>query len=302
MNHAAVIKFEAYLLTEKRVSQNTFTAYKRDVAQFTDYLRRKKIALEDAKVADIKQFLQYLHKQKVTARTMARKISTLKAFFGYAHRYLGWDHIAQDISFPKIDKTLPSYLPEDEVEKLLNVADRDRNAIGVRNKVMLYVLYVTGMRISELTHLKLSDIHFDTGFIAVHGKGGKGRMVPLPEPIQQMLKAYINTAHKSFLVRKKRKLSTEYLFPVCYGGKMKPISRQAFWNILKHLWAKTGIKRTISPHKLRHSLATHMLKNGADLRSLQMLLGHENLSTVQIYTHLETSYLRKIYDKKHPRS
>ena len=199
--------------------------------------------------------------------------------------------LGQQLTFPKIEKRLPNYLSEQEIEILLQMADRDTSTLGKRNKVMLYLLYVTGLRITELTTLKTSAIQWDTGFLHVEGKGGKQRMIPLPQPMRslELLKEYAD---------KQR----DYLFPIRYAGTIRPITRQAFWGILKQLWKKTGIAKSISPHQLRHSLATHLLKRGADLRSLQLLLGHENLSTVQIYTHVETSHLRTIYNKKHPRS
>lgn len=299
--YVIVDRFNAYLLTEKRVANNTFSAYKHDIEQCVTFLRSQNVPSDNIVVKDIKAFLHYLKKINCSARTMSRKISSLKVFFNYLHKQYGFANVAEDLAFPKLEKRLPQYLSEEEVEKLFEVASRDTTPNGLRNKIMLYLLYVSGMRISELTHLQLSDIHFDTGLIYVQGKGGKGRMIPIPEQMMRILKEYIKTVHQSF-VAKKGARKTEYLFPVYYAGKSKPITRQAFWVILRQLWEKTGIKRSISPHKLRHSLATHMLKNGADLRSLQMLLGHENLSTVQIYTHVETSYIRKIYDKKHPRS
>jgi len=297
-----VDRFNAYLLTEKRVSANTFSAYKCDIEQCVMFLRSQNVASDAITIKNIKAFLHYLKKINCSARTMSRKISSLKVFFNYLHQQYGFQNVAEDLTFPKLEKRLPQHLSEDEVAMLFEVAERNRTPIGLRNKIMLYLLYVSGMRISELTHLQLSDIHFDTGLIFVQGKGGKGRMIPIPKQMNGLLKAYINTVHKSLVNKNVVTRKTEYLFPVYYGGKSKPISRQAFWIILRQLGEKTGIERSIFPHKLRHSLATHMLKNGADLRSLQLLLGHENLSTVQIYTHVETSYLRKIYDKKHPRS
>jgi len=295
-------RFNTYLLTEKRVSSNTFSAYKHDIEQCVNFLSAQKVEPDKINVKDIKNFLHYLKKIGSSARTMSRKISSLKVFFSYFQQQYGLSNVAEDLTFPKLEKRLPQYLSEQEIQKLFEVAGRDTTINGIRNKIMLYLLYASGMRISELTHLQLSDVHFDTGLIFVQGKGGKGRMIPIPEAMNQFLKEYINTVHKAITTKNGVARKTEYLFPVYYGGKSKPITRQSFWIILKQLWKKTGIDRPISPHKLRHSLATHMLKNGADLRSLQLLLGHENLSTVQIYTHVETSYLRKIYDKKHPRS
>lgn len=302
MTTDVVHQFIAYLLTEKRVSQNTFAAYRRDIQQFMFFIKQHNLEIKELTAKDIKLFLKYLKDISLSARSMSRKISSLKTFYGYVERYHSWPNLSNELTFPKLEKRLPSYLTEQEIEHLLKVAAADKSDQAVRNKVMLYLLYVSGMRISELINLHLSDIHFDTGFIAVSGKGGKGRMIPVPESMLAMLKKYLDTVYHNFVYKKIKKRATDYLFPVSYAGKVKAITRQAFWGILKAIWKKTGNPKSISPHKLRHSLATHMLKNGADLRSLQLLLGHENVSTVQIYTHIETSYLRSVYDKKHPRS
>ena len=184
------------------------------------------------------------------------------------------------------------------MEQLLKAAEADSSSHAHRNKVMLYLLYVTGLRITELTTLTLSAIQWDTGFLHIAGKGGKQRMIPLPLPMKELLQGYVQKLQHQMTAENK----SDYLFPVRYACTIRPITRQAFWNILKKIWKKTGNAKSISPHQLRHSLATHLLKRGADLRSLQLLLGHENVSTVQIYTHVETSHLRMVYNKKHPRS
>lgn len=299
--NSIITKFHVYLLTEKLVSSNTFEAYKRDVDQLAAYLDSHKKTLASLDVAAVKEYLRYLCDElKLTPRSITRKISALKVLFYYLNEYHSMPNLTDDLAFPKLEKKLPNFLSEEEVQRLLLAAERDQMENSKRNKMILYLLYVSGMRISELINLQLSHLHFDTGFIDVRGKGGKSRMVPIPQAVLELLKNYIETAHKAFTQNGKRQ--TDYLFPILYGGAIKPITRQAVWGILKHLCKKSGINRSISPHQLRHSLATHMLKNGADLRSLQMLLGHENLATVQIYTHLDTSYLRAIYDKKHPRS
>jgi len=311
-------KFEAYLLTEKRVSQSTFEAYMRDVRQLALFLKGEcKSTLKSAKKEHLKSFLYFLKQKKSSARTMARKISAIKVLYNYLSTYMGYKNIASDLTFPKLEKKLPHYLTEKEVEKLFDMAEKDDSVVGVRNKIMLYLLYVSGMRISEMVHLKVSQVQFDSGFINVTGKGGKGRVIPLPKPMLKKLEAYVEQVLPKLIgpskvskvskvsKKNKNKVSRQrnsYLFPVIYAGKIKHISRQAFWAILKDIWRKTGSKKTISPHQLRHSLATHMLRKGVDLRSLQMLLGHENLSTVQIYTHLDIGYLRDVYDKKHPRA
>lgn len=293
-------QFFTYLLTEKRVSANTFQAYKTDLSQFLVFLQKNNYGAHNLTAKELKQFLHDLKQQNMAARSMARKISSLKSFFSFAHDKGLLADLATQLTFPKIEKSLPQYLSEQEIEALLQAADRDTSANGARNKVMLYLLYVSGLRVSELINLTMSSMQWDTGFLHVEGKGGKQRMIPLPAPMVALLKEYVEKKHPNATNKKQK--ATDYLFPIAYAKTVRPITRQAFWAILKQLWKKTGINKTISPHQLRHSLATHLLKRGADLRSLQMLLGHENLSTVQIYTHVETSHLRTIYDKKHPRS
>ncbi len=301
-NRDLITKFESYLLTEKRVSANTFSAYKRDIAQFNTYLIANNILLADITVKDLKNFLRYLKENNIGARSVARKISALKVLFAYLHERYAIEDKTESLIFPKVKQRLPQFLTEQEVETLLKVADQDTADLGHRNKVMLYLLYVTGMRISELVTLKTGDIRFDTGFISVRGKGDKERMIPVPMPMLDLLRTYLQTVHAAFTSKQNGARATDILFPTLYAGRVRPITRQAFWIILNGLWKQTGIEKVISPHQLRHSLATHMLKNGVDLRSLQLILGHENVVTVQIYTHVEVSHVREVYDKKHPRS
>lgn len=291
-------KFEAYLLTEKCVSKNTFSSYQKDLNQFIEFLEKKGIFLQKLIGDDLKAFVHYLYGLKLSARSIARKISTLKTFFSYLTRNFDIKNSAKELHIPKIEKRLPTYLTEDEVSCLLTYSEKDRTPLGIRNSLMLYLLYSSGMRVSELINIKIADIHFDTRFIAIDGKGGKQRMIPLPQAIMLMVHDYLQKhAH---LVTSAPDLI--YLFPILYGKKIKPISRQSCWIILKRMCEQAGIKRAISPHQLRHSFATHMLEKGVDLRSLQVLLGHEEITTVEVYTHVETSQLRQIYDKKHPRS
>jgi len=296
-------RFETYLLTEKRVSENTLIAYKNDINQLVMFLKDQFcIGLKEATKVQLKSFLYYIKKQGATSRTMSRKISSIKALFNYLNTYFDWVNISDDLTFPRLEKRLPQYLTEEEVVKLFEVAKKEVSDIGIRNKVMLSLLYVSGMRISEMVNLHISQIQFDTGFITINGKGGRGRVVPIPESVIELLKNYIKNTLVKLAGKDIKRCKDDFLFPIIYAGKIKPISRQSFWIILKELWKKAGGTRAVSPHQLRHSLATHMLKNGIDLRSLQMILGHENLSTVQIYTHLDVSYLRSVYDKKHPRA
>ncbi|MBI2774890.1 tyrosine recombinase [Candidatus Dependentiae bacterium] len=298
---SVLAKFEAYLLTEKRVSKNTFAAYQSDLGQFVQFLQNNTIELANVTGDHLKLFLHFLKGQEIGARSMARKISTLKLFFRWANERLSWNVQANQLRAPKLEKKLPTYLKPSEIEQLLQAAHADNSLHGKRNSVMLYLLYATGMRISELINLELAHLQLESALIYVLGKGGKGRLVPIPEHITSMIRNYIDTVRPQLMAAEMIN-GTPFLFPVLYGKVAKPISRQSFWMILNELCERAGIKKSISPHMLRHSLATHLLQQGANLRSLQMLLGHENLATVEIYTHLEKSHVRKVYDKKHPRA
>ena len=298
-----ISQFEAYLLSEKRVSKNTFVAYANDIEQFAIFLRENEKLLKNVNNKDLKAFLRHLKvKEGIGARSLSRKISTLKTFFLYLHERHGYINFASDLVFPKLEKRLPEYLSEQEVEKLFEFTAKDASDQGKRNHVMLVLLYSTGMRVTELVKLTLGDIQFDVGVVTVSGKGGKERLIPLTQPVLVLLRDYLQVIHPRLINKKSGNKVNDFLFPVCYGNSIKHISRQAFWAILKRVAVPILSKKSISPHKFRHSLATHMLKRGVDLRSLQMLLGHENLSTVEIYTHVDLGYARKVYDKKHPRS
>lgn len=297
-----ITAYESYLLTEKRVSKNTFGAYSQDLNQFVQFLKKQKISLEMVTPEHIKDFLKSLQNNGIGARSRGRKISCLRSFFQFLSEHYEIVDPTTSIIMPRLDKKLPDYLTEKEVEKLFYAADQESSQTGIRNKVMLYILYACGLRISELVSLKTSCVNFETGFLTVFGKGGKERMVPLPYTINQLIKDYFDIIHPQLLLKEGERSVSDILFPTYYNGKLKPMTRQSFWMYLRRLAFESGIKKEIHPHQLRHSLATHLLKNGADLRSIQLLLGHEQLSTVQIYTHVETSHLRKIYDDKHPRS
>lgn len=294
--------FEMYLLTEKRASKNTFAAYKKDVEQLLDFLKTIKSDLKKCTKQQLKKFLRHLKDKGVTAKSVSRKISSLKLFFNFLHERFHIVNIATSLIFPKLEKKLPVYLTEEEIRCLFEAANKGNSYKEIRNKVMLSLLYASGIRVSELVNMNIDQIHFDSGFINIVGKGGKERMIPLPQNVLSLLRYYLDTIYTKLLPKEKVMIKKQYLFPASYNGKTKPISRQLFWNVLKKMIIKAKITKNISPHSLRHSLATHLLEKGASIRSLQILLGHEQLTTVQIYTHLGSSELRKIYDKKHPRA
>jgi integrase/recombinase XerD len=299
-----VAQFQAYLLTERRVSANTFAAYSNDVLQLDTYLKENHVSFELVTKRHLQSFLKDFRKDKVMAKTLSRKISSLKLFFSFIHERYKAANVAQTLVFPHVEKTLPGYLTEEEVQRLLQAANIDTDNRGVRNKVMLYLLYATGMRVSELVHVTIDQINFETGFIQLNGKGNKERAIPMPKNILELIHFYLDIIYPKL---HPKKLSDEvkkqnYLFAAVYGNKIKPLSRQTLWIMLKRILKMALINKNISPHSLRHSLATHLLKNGADIRSLQLLLGHESLATLQVYTHLEKSHMRKVYDEKHPRA
>jgi len=266
-------------------------------------LARQKIKITGVTKKDLTLFLRELKGKGLTAKSLARKISSMKFFFRFLSDNFHLPNIAQALVFPKIEKTLPRYLTEPEVERLLASANQDTTDKGIRNKVMIYLLYATGMRVSELVGLTIDQIQFDTGFIRVMGKGSKERMIPLPKNILELLRFYLDSIYPRLLSTDAHLDSKKkFLFFACYNGTTKALSRQSFWLLLKKILAGAAIDKSVSPHSLRHSLATHLLQNGADLRSLQMLLGHQNLATVQVYTHLGDRQVRTVYDKKHPRA
>lgn len=307
MNYAdkeLIEQFHMYLLAERRVAQNTFLAYRRDTEQLLAYLKRSKKKLLSLEKRNLVFFLKSLKTAGLTAKSLARKISTLKLLYGFLAERFGGEDIAKKLITPKLEKKLPSYLTEREISQLFAIAEKDRSEKRLRNYAMLHLLYAGGMRVSELVNLRLNQINFETSFLTITGKGNKDRYIPLPLATLELLQEYLDTDYKETVLglKKKMKPQEQYLFITVAKGTAQPMSRQFFWVILKKLLSKARILKNISPHSLRHSLATHLLKNGADLRSLQMLLGHENLSTVQIYTHVETTELKDEYDKKHPRS
>lgn len=291
-------KFEVYLLTQQLASPATLSAYMTDLRQLFSFLDEPSDIRSITKT-DLIDFLQSLKVHGCTARTMARKVASLKAFFGWTAQQLNCSNPAHLLVSPKLEKRLPIYLTEAEVQQLLTTACTDTAPHALRNSLLLSMLYAGGLRISELTNLCWTAIRVDEALLQVKGKGNKERLIPLPDSIIQQMLTYRQNYFAHFV---QEHGECPYIFPVFYGGTARPISRQAVWVILKQLCHASGIKRKISPHTLRHSLATHLLQQGAHLRSLQTLLGHENIATVEVYTHLDTSHLRTVYDKKHPRS
>ena len=302
-------KFQHYLMTEKCVSNNTFQAYQQDLQQFISFIEKEYAisSVVDISNQHVKAFLKHLRQDRhIGAKSASRKLSALKTFTNYLSRFHDIVPFTNGVQFPQLPKNLPQHLTQEQVKNLLLTADADKSLMGQRNKVMLCLLYAGGFRASELVALKISHINFEEGCIHVCGKGGKDRIVPLTPETHTLLKSYLDMGYQKFLVGKidivNRQPYSDYLFPILYKGKIDHISRQTFWKFIKEIAKKSGLINPVSPHVLRHSLATHMLKQGANLRLLQTLLGHEKINTVQIYTHLEITYLRELYDKYHPRA
>jgi len=296
--------FQTYLLTEKRLSRNSVSAYLTDTEQLQAYLAQKYAGtLAQATGVQLKAYIRSLHNAKAQPRTIARKVSAFKVLYAFLSERFGAVNAAEVLIIPKIEKTLPTYLTHDEIQSLIRAAAGDGTLRGKRNLMMLQLLYATGLRITELVTLRIENIHFDTGFVSVVGKGGRQREIPLPMPICEALGNYVRSVLAELLIDSGVTVNGKTLiFPTVRGRKVTPITRQAFWAILKDILALSGITKNVSPHTLRHSLATHLLQAGADIRSLQLWLGHEQMSTVEIYTHLDKSMVRKAYDHKHPRA
>lgn len=295
-------KFEQYLITEKRVAANTVQAYQSDLEQAIKFFQQKGCQnFHDVTIEKVKEYLHYLRiTLKVSARSSSRKLSALKSLCKYAQQYHGLHDFTFNIAFPKLEKNLPRFLTEEQILHLFEIAKKDESALGQRNHVMIALAYVCGVRVSELINLTRSNINFDDNLLLVHGKGDKQRIIPLPVPMSELLQDYLHK-YQPYLF-KNMTIDNDYLFPILYANEIRPMTRQAFWIILKDVVIKAKLPATTSPHMLRHSIATHLLRKGANLRLLQIALGHSQLETVQVYTHVEVSHLRKLYDAKHPRA
>ncbi len=280
------------LWVEAGLSDNTLAAYGSDLKIFSKWLNNKTVV--EAEESDIALFLASRYKQGIGSRSSARILSSLRRFYGYLHRE---NTIALDptvlIEAPHIGRFLPESLSEIDVGSLLESPD-PTNVLGCRDKAMFELLYATGLRVSELIGLKFEQVNFRQGFVKVVGKGKKERLVPVGEQAMEGLEQYMAGARTEILANKQ----CDYLFVTKRGAGM---TRQAFWYIIKRYAKKAGIKKHLSPHTLRHAFATHLLNHGADLRVVQLLLGHSDLSTTQIYTHIAQERLKSLHAEFHPR-
>ena len=291
-----VDSFLSYLAVEKGLSKNTLESYGRDVRKFVLYLDKNKIkTVQDITYGTILDFLSDFKKQGFSDTTTVRNIVSIKQFFKYllVEKIIKEDPTSQ-IRTPRMKKSIPGVITLQEVERVLASPD-ESTPEGIRDTAMLEVLYATGIRASELIGLKLNDVNFEMGFVIVYGKGSKERIVPMGEKALEKLKPYMESSRPALLKTKESKA----LFVTIRG---KGMTRQGFWKLIKTHAINSGIAKNISPHTLRHSFATHLLERGADLRSIQIMLGHSDISTTQIYTHVESERLKEIHKKYHPRS
>ena len=284
-----------YILIEKGLSSQTISSYARDIQRFLDFLARNKIS----KIAQIDrsiilQHLIALRHAGLSARSRARHLVSLRGFFRYLvnEKHLAHNP-AQLVDLPKSGLKLPEVLAEDEVASLIKAPDTAKPS-GLRDTAMLELLYAAGLRVSELINLKLQNVNLDAGFVRVLGKGGKERIVPIGSAARESIREYADTARPLLL----KHHTSPFLFVARAG---KPMSRQGFWKLIKRYGILAGITKKITPHMLRHSFASHLLEGGADLRAVQVMLGHVDIATTQIYTHVAQRHLKYLHKKYHPR-
>jgi integrase/recombinase XerD len=293
-SNLSIDRFLDSIWTERGLSTNTLGAYKTDLRLLAKDLAYYGIEINLARKADILSYISKRVASGIKSRTTARQISSYRAYFQFLLRtnQIKIDPTL-DIEMPRIGRILPKTLTETEVDELLQAPDIT-DVIGHRDKAMLELMYATGLRVSELITLKMSQVNFNQGVIRVVGKGNKERLVPIGEESVKWLEDFISTSRTDIL----QKQQIDFLFPTKRGQSM---TRQTFWYAIKRYSKKAGIRKNISPHGLRHAFATHLLNHGADLRVVQLLLGHSDLSTTQIYTHIARERLKKLHGEHHPR-
>jgi integrase/recombinase XerD len=284
-----------YLRDVRRMSPNTVESYARDLAMLGAFAEKRGTAVAALRREDLEAFVRQLMSSGLAPRSVARAVACVRGFYRFVAIEQKQDSsAADDLRPPRAWAALPKFLSLDEVDRLLARPDTS-TARGLRDKALLELLYATGLRVSELVALRAGDLHLDDGYLTCIGKGDKQRMVPLGQEAADWVRRYIREARPQLL----RKKPSPWLFVNARDGGA--LSRVGFWKVLKEYGMKAGISRDLSPHMLRHSFATHLLERGADLRMIQAMLGHADLSTTQIYTHVLEARLRAVYDKFHPR-
>lgn len=292
----ALFQFLAAIQVEKGLSAHTLAAYQSDLLQLHVFLVKQHIHdISSIQKDTLIAYLNTLQERQLSARSQSRQLSAIKQFFLFLVKdKLISSNPAIDIHSPKQPKTLPHYLTAEEIETLLS-APSHTSARGMRDYTMILTLYATGLRVSELINLKLTDLNTTEGFLKTHGKGSKERAIPLGERALCALEVYL-AHHRGELLKQTQ---SHYVFVARRG---KPLTRQAFFEQIKRYAKQVGIQKNISPHQLRHSFATHLLEGGADLRAVQVMLGHADLSTTEIYTHINLKHLQALYQTHHPRA
>ena len=291
-----VDQFINYLAVDRGLAKNTLESYGRDLRQFQTYLQNGEFEdIKDSSRTTIVDYLNSLKSQGKAVSTISRNIAALKSFYQYLvkENYLEHDP-AEKLETPKLEKKLPKILSIAEVEELLKQPNV-RLSVGLRDKAMLELLYATGIRVSEIIALNISDVNLDMGYVKCYGKGSKERIVPLGSIAVKSVHEYVNKGRSKIV----RTYEEPALFLNHHGNRL---TRQGFWKIIKKYASQANIVKEITPHTLRHSFATHLLENGADLRSVQEMLGHADISTTQIYTQVTKNPLKEVYDKTHPRA
>ncbi len=292
--------FLSYLRVEKGLAQNTILAYGRDLKRFAEFLRKRhKQRLEDVTREDVVDFLSSLYKEKLDSRSVARYLVSLRGIYKFAMMEgTVVSDPTENLESPKIRSSLPTYLRVDEINKLLE-APNLATPIGLRDRAMLEVLYSTGLRVSELLNLRISDIDMRIGCVRCIGKGDKERLVPIGRKAIEAVEQYLAQGRPKFARPSSPPPHNQVLLLTKIGRRL---SRVGIWKILHDYGVRLGLRGRLTPHKLRHSFATHLLERGADLRSVQLMLGHADISTTQIYTHVVEERLKQIYKAHHPRA
>ncbi|HJP18935.1 MAG TPA: site-specific tyrosine recombinase XerD [Nitrospinota bacterium] len=288
-------EFINYLIIEKRLADNTVESYQRDILRFLDFVSSKEIQnIKQIKIDTIRSHLKKLMESDLSSVTLARHLASIRVFYRFLtnEKKLEEDPTTH-LESPKLWSRIPTVLTLKEVQSLLDQPDT-KTPLGIRDKAMLEILYAAGLRVSELVSLRTNNINLQSGYLVSMGKGSKERIVPIGESARMKTEEYLKNVRPQLL---KGPIVAE-LFLSRFGRKM---TRQAFWKIIKKHALSAGIKTNLSPHSLRHSFATHLLAGGADLRAVQQMLGHADISTTQIYTHVMKDRLREVYDKFHPR-
>ena len=283
------------LKVEKGLSDNTIEAYGRDIEKFHAFAKKRGLATRDVQRSDVVDFLASLYHNRLDSRSVARHLVTIRNFFRFAlmEGYIT-DDPAATVESPKFRRSLPQFLSLDEVERVLRQPDVS-TVVGLRDKAMIELMYSCGLRVSELCGVRVSDLQMDAGCLRCVGKGDKERIVPVGRRALETVQAYYRQSRPELL----RGGSSAYLFLNQRGGKM---DRIAYWKALATYGRKAGLRKHVKPHMLRHSFATHLLDRGADLRAVQMMLGHSDISTTQIYTHVVEERLKQVYKAHHPRA